>query len=205
MADILIDNQALPTTPASGKTVLFVDSTTKKLAFVDDAGTVGGRLYHRASTASQSGIAVTDVYIVDSGLLIPSFGMKAGMVFRWWVGIDKTAAGTTAAILNIRVGAAQSTADTSRSGAMTQVVAQSGALCGGIMMVQAVVRNVGASGVLSCAWGFATGTVGLGSGSQIAASAYDNQAEAGKYMGLSVTSGTSAVWNILNVQGEIIG
>ena len=44
MAIITIDNQTLPSTPASGKTGLFVDSTTKKLLFVDDAGAVGGRI-----------------------------------------------------------------------------------------------------------------------------------------------------------------
>ena len=36
MADILIDNQTAPSTPASGKSVLWVDSTTKKFLQTDD-------------------------------------------------------------------------------------------------------------------------------------------------------------------------
>ena len=36
---ILIDNQTAPSTPASGKSVIWIDSTTKKLAQTDDGGT----------------------------------------------------------------------------------------------------------------------------------------------------------------------
>lgn len=40
MADIAVDVQSAPTTPAAGVAVVYVDSVTKKLATKDDAGTV---------------------------------------------------------------------------------------------------------------------------------------------------------------------
>lgn len=40
MADIALDVQSAPATPAAGVTVAYVDTTTKRLASIDDAGTV---------------------------------------------------------------------------------------------------------------------------------------------------------------------
>ncbi len=40
MADIALDVQSAPTTPASGVAIVYVDTSTKKLASKDDAGTV---------------------------------------------------------------------------------------------------------------------------------------------------------------------
>jgi hypothetical protein len=39
MADILLDEQSAPSSPASGQGIYYVDSTVSKAAFVDDAGT----------------------------------------------------------------------------------------------------------------------------------------------------------------------
>ena len=56
MTKIIIKNDTTPTTPASGKTALYVDSTTKKLVSKDDAGTEtsygagGGTSDHTALT-----------------------------------------------------------------------------------------------------------------------------------------------------------
>jgi len=203
MAIITIDNQTLPSTPASGKTGLFVDSTTKKLLFVDDAGAVGGRVYHRTSTASQSPAAATDVWITDSGLLIPSFGMKAGMVFRWQMTVSKTAASTAATVLTVRTGSNQSTADTARL-ALTSSVAQTAAVAEGIIWVQVVVRSVSASGVVAGGFGVMA-PVGLGGGKDAVSSTFDNTSMAGLYMGLSINTGASAAWTITSINGEIIG
>ena len=97
MADILIDNQTLPSTPAAGKSVLYVDSTTKKPVALDDGGTARGLLSRNASTASQGAGFASDTYLTNSNLLIPSSGIQAGMVFEWRIGVTKTAAGTAAA------------------------------------------------------------------------------------------------------------
>ena len=203
MGILTLDTQSIPATPPSGKALLFFDPTTKKLMFVDDAGNIGGRLFHRTSTASQAPAAATDTYITDSGLLIPSFGMKAGMVFRWMLTLSKTAAGTAATVLNVRLGSNQSTADTSRL-ALTTSTAQTAAVAEGIMWVQVVVRSVSASGVI--AGGFAMAApVGLGGGKDAASSSFDNSAVQGQYLGLSVNTGASAAWTITSVNGEIIG
>jgi hypothetical protein len=203
MAIITIDNQTVPSTPASGKTGLFVDSTTKKLLFVDDSGAIGGRVYHRTSSASLAPAAATDTWITDSGLLIPSFGMKQGMVFRWQMTLSKTAAGTAATVLTIRTGSNQSTADTSRL-ALTSSVAQTAAVAEGIMWVQVVVRSVSATGVIAGGFGLAA-PVGLGGGKDGVSGTFDNTAMAGLYMGLTVNTGASAAWTITSINGEIIG
>ena len=203
MATTTIDNQTVPTTPGSGKTRLFVDSTTKKLCFIDDAGAIGGRLYHRTSTASQGAGFASDTFVTDSGLLIPSFGMKVGMVFRWQLTLSKTAAGTAASVVTVRTGSNQSTADTSRI-ALTTSTAQTAAVAEGIMWVQVVVRSVSATGVVAGGFGMMA-PVGLGGGKDGASGTFDNSNMGGLYMGLSINGGASAAWTISTVNGEIIG
>jgi hypothetical protein len=203
MADILIDNQTVPATPASGKSVLFVDSTTKKLMFLDDTGAIGGRLYHRVSTASQGAGFASDTYITDSGLLVPSFGMKAGMCFKWWISLSKTAAGTAAPVLIIRTGSAQTTGDTTRV-TMTSSTAGTAAVAEGLLMVTMIVRSVSASGVVVGSFGHAA-AVGLGGGKDVVSGTFDNTAMAGLYVSLSANYGASAAVTITSVQGEIIG
>ena len=203
MATLTLDTQSAPATPPSGKGRMFFDSTTKKLCFVDDSGMIGGRLYHRTSTASQGAGFASDTYVTDSGLLIPSFGMKAGMVFRWWITLSKTAAGTAATVVTVRTGANQSTADTSRL-ALTSSTAQTAAVAEGIIMVTAVVRSVSATGVVAGGFGVMA-PVGLGGGKDVVSGTFDNTAMQGLYMGLSINGGASAAWTITTVQGEIIG
>src|SRR6266496_577815 len=136
MGDILIDNQAAPSTPASSKSVLWVDSTTKKGPLqTDDVGHHYGLLSRNQMTAaSQAPAAATDTYITNSGLLIPSFGMQVGQMYQWIIQLSKTAAGTAAAILTIRIGSNQTTADTSRL-ALTQATAQAAVVDSGQMWV----------------------------------------------------------------------
>ena len=53
MADILIDVQSTPATPAAGQAVLYVDSTSKAPAIKNDAGFVRG-FVNNFSTASHT-------------------------------------------------------------------------------------------------------------------------------------------------------
>lgn len=202
MADILIDAQTTPSTPAAGKGVIFVDSTTKKITLIDDAGGMQGVLSRAAGLGSTSGYA-SDTYITTSGILIPSYGMKAGMMFRWTFAVGKTAAGVAAAVIIVRIGSAQSTADTARL-TLTSTVIQTAAAADGLVTVLVGVRNIGASGVIAGGFGVA-GPVGLGGGATGASSTFDNSALAGQYVGLSLNAGASAVWSITNIQGELIG
>lgn len=207
MADILIDNQSAPTTPASGKSLLFVDATTKKLAQMDDGGILQGILSRNSATASQGAGFAADTYVTNSGLLIPSSGLKAGMLFRWLITASKTAAGIAAAVYTIRSGANQSTADTSRL-ALTASAAQTGVADNGTLIVTVQVRNVSASGVIAGAASWAktqAGTAGFGGSLDGVSSAFDNTGMGGLYFGLSINGGTSAAWTLTSVHAELIG
>src|SRR3954464_1771254 len=102
MADILIDNQAAPSTPAAGKSVIWVDSTTKKLVQTDDGGTHRGATLSKNYGTGQLTGFVSDTYLTGSSILIPSFGMQIGQFYQWQVSIEKTNAGTAAIIVNVR-------------------------------------------------------------------------------------------------------
>ena len=68
MADIALDVQSAPTTPAAGVAVVYVDTTTKKLASKDDAGTV---------TAYSAGVTLP-VSVADGGTGLTS-GTSGGI------------------------------------------------------------------------------------------------------------------------------
>jgi hypothetical protein len=202
MADILILNQTAPTTPAASNSILYVDSTTKRTVQIDDGGNNKGLLSNNYSTASQGAGFASDTYVTNSGILIPSFGMKAGQLYRWFIGLSKTAAGTAATILQFRIGSNQSTADTSRL-SLTASVAQTAAIAEGILTATLLVRSVSASGVIAGAFGIAS-SVGLGGGKDGVSSAFDNTSLAGQYLGISVNGGASAAWTVTSVFGELV-
>lgn len=203
MADILLDEQSTPSTPAAGQGVLYVDITNSRFAHKDDAGRVWG-MTRNWSVADQSP-GTADAYLTGSSLLIPSVGLQVGMRIIWYVAASKTAAGTAAAVWTIRTGANQSTADTSRL-AITQG-AQTAAVDQGIAQIMLTVRTVGASGVIrgDVAWsGHHAAAVGFGSGAGGASAGFDNSALGGSYIGLSVNAGASAAWTVTQVQAEMM-
>lgn len=203
MADILIDAQSAPSTPAAGKAVLWVDTTTKKFIETDDTGRHLGSLSRNDSTATVTPNAA-DTYITNSGLLIPSFGLKAGMQFKWMMTVTKTAAGTAAAIFQVRIGAAQSTADTSRATA-TATTAQTAAVSSGLIMVTCHVRSSSATGQLVVGVGVMSNNAGLGSGITNLPATFDTTALAGQFVGISINPGTAGVWTIDSVVSELLG
>jgi hypothetical protein len=193
MADVLIDNQAAPTTPAAGKSVLYVDSTTKKFAQRDDGGTDRGTLSKNFATAAQGALATTEVYLTNSNLLIPAAGMQAGQTYVWHITVSKTAAGVAAPIWTFRIGAAGAIGDTSRL-ALTSGQIQTAAVGDGILTAVLMVRSVSATGVIVGSGG--TGPAPFGGGGSGASGTFDNTALAGQYVGLTVTTGTSAAWTV---------
>jgi hypothetical protein len=200
-ADILIDNQSAPSTPAAGKSVLWVDSTTKRLVQTDDSGTVhAGAMSTNHATSQQTGFA-SDTYVTGSGILIPSFGMQVGQLYCWEIGIEKSAAGTALLAVTIRTGSNQSTADTSRC-ALAQTVAQAATASANVLFVRAFVRTVSASGVLIGSMG-STGTQ-MGDGDRIVSSTFDNTAMGGLYVDLSLNGGASASYTIDYVKAWLI-
>lgn len=204
MADILMDNQAAPTTPASSKSVWWVDQTSKKAVVTDDSGHHYGTLSRNNATASQGAGFAADTYVTNSGLLIPSFGMQAGQLYRWFISLSKTAAGTAATILQVRIGAAQTTGDTSRL-SLTATVAQTAAVAEGLIVVTIGVRLVSASGVIAGGFGVMANGPGLGGGKDGVSSTFDNTAVSGQYVGLSINGGASAAWTLTHVAAELIG
>lgn len=193
MADILLDNETIPTTPAASKSIIFVDSTTKKLATLDDGGTPRGILSRNNATAAQGALATTDTYLTNSGILIPSFGMKVGMMFVWHISAVKTAASTAAPIWTFRIGTNQSTADTSRL-ALTATGVQVATAFDGILTAVIFVPTVSATGTISGSGGALPNFGGGGSG---VSGTFDNTGTiAGNYLGISITTGASAAWTV---------
>ena len=193
-ADILIDNQTAPSTPAAGKSVLWVDATTKKFVQTDDSGIRRGLISRNVATAAQGLLATTEVYLTNSNILIPSFGMEAGQTYVWHISVVKTGAGTAAPIWTFRIGAAGAIGDTSRL-ALTSTQAQTAVASDGILTAVLMVRSVSATGVIAGSGGSGGGP-GFGGGGSGASSTFDNTALAGQFVGLTVTTGASAAWTV---------
>jgi len=211
MADIVLDNQSKPTTPASGKSIIYPDSTAKILCMLDDAGLVHARSSN-AAIAAQT-VNAADTYLTNSDIIIPNFGVQAKSIFLFRISASKTGAGTATPIYNIRIGANRTTADTTRltlTGPAQTAIADIGTL-----WIMLTVRSVGGAGVIQgTAWwnhrgtaantttsgtGFANDSTGHVEGSS---AGFDMTALAGQYIGLSVNSGASGVWTVTQVQVE---
>lgn len=202
MGDLLIDNQNTPSTPAGSKNIPFFDATTKKWAHIDDGGIVrAGTLSKNNSTAQQTGFA-SDTYITGSGILIPSCGMQVGQIYRWEFGVTKTAAGTAAIVLQARIGANQTTADTSRA-SMTQTIAQAATASFAKFFASLLVRSVSASGVVVGEFSPCSSQASFGDGKSAVSSTFDNSALAGQFVGLSLNGGASAAYTIDSVIGYL--
>jgi len=99
------------------------------------------------STAAQSIPAATRTYITGSQVTVPVGKLQVGTVFRWTFSITKTAAGVAASTYDIAIGTNGTTADTARVSfskpAGTAVVDE------GKIVIEAIVRSIGASGVIA--------------------------------------------------------
>lgn len=148
MADIVLDTQGTPTTPAAGTAVAYFDSVTKKLCFRDDTGrvfSVGGAI-RNWSIADQL-VSAADNYLVGSALAVPPHLLQVGTMFRWTVCFSKTAAGTAATTFMVRVGTAGAVGDTARL--TFTLPASTAAVDQACVEIIAILRNLGAAGVLA--------------------------------------------------------
>mgnify|MGYP000163832077 CR=1 FL=1 len=210
MADILLDTQTQPSTPSASTAAIFIDSTAKILCCRDDAGKVSA-FSTNAATAAQTP-AASDVYIINSNILIPSFSMQAKSIFRWQISASKTGAGTAAPVYTFRIGTGLSTSDTSRlalTGPAQTAIADIATL-----NLLITCRSVGASGVIQgTAWWdhrgtAASSTIGVGFANdgtghvEGTSAGFDNSALGGSSIGLSINSGASAAWTITQVIAE---
>ena len=209
MADIYLDTETPPATPGAGSGVLWVDSVTKLAVAKNDAGiarSLGGSV-HNYSTADQA-MGTGDTYITGSNIAVPPHLMQVGTIFRWRFVASKTAFGTAAPVFIVRVGTNGSTADTARL-TFTQVALQTGAVDTGVWDITAVLRNIGASGVLAgmltmthvlAITGFST----LGANVQQVTSAGFDTTVASSIVGVSGNYGASSVVTLQAITAEAL-
>ena len=197
--------QSSPATPSSGFGVVYFDSSNSQWFQKNDAGLYLGDM----ATAKTSQIAAHSADTYYTGIQLPSFGVQAGTWFEWLFPVSKGAAGVAAPVYTIRIGAAGTTADTSRL-ALTGP-AQTAAADTGFVRILVTVRNVGASGILRgmahmqhnlAATGFANTPAGF-SLVEASSAAFDNSALGGLIVGLSVNPGASGAWVVEQVHQRI--
>ena len=176
--------------------VLFPDSSNSQWTQRNDAGIFLGDM--SAAITAQIASHSADTYY--RGLQLPSFSMQAGMVFEWYFVVTKGAAGTATPVYTIRIGANQTTADTSRL-AITGP-AQTAAADTAFIRIMVTCRSVGVTGVLQglvwlqhnlAATGFANTPAGF-SLVEATSAGFDNTALGGQFIGLSVNPGASGAW-----------
>ena len=117
MSQLIYNEQSVsPSTPASGKVGQFYYNTNPPLlAQTDDNGLV----YLPSGLASSSIANATgfssDTYLAGSGIVLPVANLfKAQTQYQCTFDMTKTAAGTAAFTINVRLGTLGTTADTSR-------------------------------------------------------------------------------------------
>lgn len=207
MADVLLDNEATPSAPAAGKVLIYNDSVSLTPTFRTSArvASIGG--IRNANTSAQA-YTTADVYIAGSALAIPGHLMQVGARFRWRFGLSKTA-GTGSQVFIVRVGTAGSTADTARV-TFTQVAAGTSVTDTEVVEISAVVRSIGASGVLSGVLSMThvlatTGFSTLGSNVMAVTSAGFDTTLAALIVGVSFNHGTAGAGNIEFATAEFDG
>ena len=164
-------------------------------------------LYNQSLAQQGAGFA-TDTYLTGSSIAIPDGSLQAGARYRCIFNVVKTAAGTATPIINVRIGTAGTTADTSR-GTLTHS-AQTAVVDEGTFEVFVTFRSVG-SGTSAVIQSLSRlshrlSVTGLGTGvgePEIATSAGFNSTTSGLIIGLSVNGGTSASWTVQLVQAEL--
>lgn len=119
---------------------------TNGQVLASDSGSAAGVKWVNAdltnfSTSTVSAGYSSDTYLAGSSIAVPSGLLRAGTSFYWAFDMVKTAAGTAAATINIRVGTAGTTADSSRC--LFTWGAGTAAADSGIFEVWAHLRTVG--------------------------------------------------------------
>lgn len=208
MADIEYDEQGTPTAPNSGKQLLWPDSSTGQWTTRNFAGrifSIGGAI--RNWNIADAVANAANTYLADAKLTVPQHGLLAGTTFRWRLVLTKTAAGVAAPIWTVVVGAAGSVADAVRLTFTGPV--QTAAIDTGIVDITAILRNVGAAGVLAGGLSLAhnlaaTGFANIGNPILSAVSAGFDTTAASLKVGLCVNPGAAGVWTHQVVMAEML-
>lgn len=168
---------------------------------------------NNASVANQGAGFATDTYLAGSYIPIPTNPaggnrLQAKSKYRLRFFMSKTAAGVATPILNVRLGTAGTTADTSR--AQLTHTAQTAAIDTGVYDMEVTFRTVGsgtsavivAGGVLDHNLA-ATGLSVSNTSIVTAVSAGFDSTVANLGIGVSVNAGASAAWTVQIVNAEL--
>lgn len=115
MSDVLLVTETAPSTPSSGQVIVYTDTTTKRLSTKDDAGVVTNYPMRvcNAVAGTATGFA-SDTYLSGSSCTIPVAGdWTVGESYYLCFEMTKTAAGTAAFTLTVRMGTAAAIGDAS--------------------------------------------------------------------------------------------
>lgn len=161
---------------------------------------------YNANTANVTANAA-DTYLPGSSIAIPQGKIKATTIYRCRFNASKTAAGVAAAVLNIRVGTAGTTADTARVSPAFQI--QTAAADDGYVDLECVFRTAGATATISATGmlnhrGGGTGLVASSLGFAIAVGSSFDVTTSGLIIGVSLNPGAAAVWTINNVTSDLV-
>lgn len=210
MADIQIDAEAAPSTPASGSALIYVDSTSKLLSLKDDGGIIkpSPLFIRNQSVANQTGVTGFDAdsYIVGSAIALPigTPGVRVGARYRLQFDMTKTAACTSAIVLTVRIGTNGTTADA----AICQATFGAGTAAAdtGIFYLDAIFRTVGAgtAAVLQTFFEITnnltiTGLSNAVKAVQVTSAGFDSTV-AGSIIGVSFNGGTTGANFVGNIQ-----
>lgn len=207
MSEVQLAKEAVPSTPATNKMKVFASNDTLSiLKTVDESGLVRN-LSHllNYSTAQQAPGAAARTYITGSKITVPGEKLQVGTVLRWTFNIAKTAAGSASSTIDIAVGTAGTTADTARV-SFTKP-AGTAAADEGFVEVIAIVRSIGASGVMTGEFWMvhnlaATGHATIPCVVVNTISAGFDMTVANLFVGLCITTGAADVITIEQVTAE---
>ena len=193
-------------------TSMAASGTTKKMAldelvaFLRTQGLTPAR--YNASVAGQGPGFAADTYLTGSDILIPASSLQAKTMYYCMFVVSKTAAGIATPAINLRVGTAGSTADTSR-GALS-LFPQTAAADEAVFEVWSTFRTVGAgtAATLYTACRLThrldiTGFANIGSPAVGVASGGFDSTLANLRIGLSVNAGASAAWTVNLVRAQL--
>lgn len=206
MAEILLDTQVAPSTPAAGTMIVYPETTTGQFVSKDSSGkynTFGD--VSNQSTVAQA-YTTSEIYIAGSALTVPVHGLQVGARCKWRVVVSKTN-GTGAPVWKLYKGTLGTTGDTAIA-TLTQASAPTAVADTAVYDIEALLRNVGASGVMLFSLSMVhalqiTGFSQVPNNAQfVAATAFDTTA-ASLILGISVNYSTAGAGNIEHISSKL--
>jgi len=207
LSEIILSETASVSTPSAGKTKTYADTTgVPCLRFVDDAGNnrcLAG--ISNFSVASQAPSATARTYLIGSAIAVPVNKLQIGTTFEWVLSVTKTAFGTATSTYDICVGTAGAVADVARV-SFTKP-AGTGAVDQGTIVIKAIVRSIGAAGVMVGDFAMTHNLAGTGHAiipcvNVVTVSSGFDMTVANLIVGVCVTSGASDVLTFQLVTGR---